>query len=186
MISFLLLFVPFVTAAHFVSRQEQDAGDVWGGYNITAEVLGVQASISSPICNATVNCTMLVTQTIPTCERLNDNPGCWCSNPDSLHYCALCMSSPVDNTTTAQQTRDATTHHANYHKGCAAYQAAYNATLSSSSVAPSSTSMSSSASATPTTVPATSGSSKTNIGSSVGGIVRGFVAIVIIFAVTCF
>ncbi|KAG8980184.1 hypothetical protein FRB93_009347 [Tulasnella sp. JGI-2019a] len=183
MVPLLLFFVPFVTAAHFVPRQQGNGLDVWGGYNITDEVLGVAAAISSPVCNATANCTIFVTQTIPTCERLGDNPGCWCSNPDPLHYCALCMSSPTDNTTTPEQTQDALTHHANYHKGCAAYQAAYNASLSSSSAAPSSTSTSSSASATPTLIPVTSSNSKTNIGPIVGGAVGGFVALVVILAI---
>ncbi|KAG8991932.1 hypothetical protein FRB94_012147 [Tulasnella sp. JGI-2019a] len=180
MISLLpILAVPFVSAARFVPRQQ---GGLWGGFNITAEVLGVQAAISSPVCNATSYCVTFVTQTIPTCERLGDNPGCWCGDVDPLHYCAICMSSPTDNSTTPEQTQDALTHHINYHKGCGAYEAWYNATLSSSA-APSSTSTSSSASATPTVAPVTSGSSKSNIGPIVGGAVGGVIGLIIILAI---
>ncbi|KAG8935208.1 hypothetical protein FRC01_005464 [Tulasnella sp. 417] len=117
--------------------------DTYGGVNITLAAYMIRDSISSPTCSRTGNCTEFVNNVIPRCERLKGSAGCWCTLHDPLHYCAICMSSPTDATTTSDQTQGATTGHTNYHTGCAAYQRYLSdngASMSASAAAASSTS----------------------------------------------
>jgi len=153
-------------------------GDVWGGVNITQMMFQVAGAISSPTCSANPNCTQLTTVEIPTCLGFSSNPtGCWCSNPFPLHYCAICMSSPADNTTTPEQTQAALIGHQNYHIGCNAYLAYLNGTSTSSTTSSSTTSSSSSSSSssaytTPTQAAIVSGSKPVSA-STIGGVVVG-------------
>ncbi|KIO30429.1 hypothetical protein M407DRAFT_224390 [Tulasnella calospora MUT 4182] len=118
--------------------------ELWGGYNITAAALEIRDAISSPTCTANSYCQTFMNDTIPRCMKLQGTAGCWCTLHDPLHYCAICMSSPADNTTTSDQTQAAAEGHKNYHLGCAAYQNYLNASaagsLSSSAPLPTGTS----------------------------------------------
>ncbi|KAG8909033.1 hypothetical protein FRB99_000136 [Tulasnella sp. 403] len=164
--------------ALFAPRQTMD--QLWNGYNITAESLRVRDAISKPTCNATTACLDFTGKVIPKCLSLQGSPGCWCAYPDELHYCAICMSNPTDNTTTPQQTQDATEGHANYHKGCGAYQAFLNA--SASGLLTSSAHATSSYLPTASAAPSNSGSSHLNSGALAGIIVGGVVGVAIIIA----
>ncbi|KAG8935214.1 hypothetical protein FRC01_005470 [Tulasnella sp. 417] len=106
--------------------------EIWGNVNITASVLEVYNAISQPTCNATDYCVQLAENVVPRCLQLQGTAGCWCTLHDPIHYCAICMSSPPDNTTTPDQTQAATEGHANYHRGCSAYQAYLNASAAGS------------------------------------------------------
>jgi len=161
--------------------------DVWGGINITQMVFQVVGAISSPTCSATSNCTGLIMQ-IPECLRFAGDPSCWCSTTVSnpLHYCAICMSSPTDNTTTPDQTQAALTGHQNYHIGCNAYEAYLNGTsttTSSSTTSSSASSASSSVYTTPTQVAIVSSPKSVSAGTIGGVVVGGLVGLALISAV---
>ncbi|KAG9019447.1 hypothetical protein FRB90_002270 [Tulasnella sp. 427] len=159
--------------------------ELWGGFNITAAALEIRDSISSPTCNSTTYCQEFVTEVIPQCMRMQGTAGCWCTLHDPLHYCAICMSSPTDNTTTADQTQAAVEGHTNYHRGCAAYQAYLNASASGS--------ISSSATSTSAPLP-TSTTNQQNSGSShsalstgaIVGIAVGGAALIALIAAATF
>ncbi|KAG8908030.1 hypothetical protein FRB99_000848 [Tulasnella sp. 403] len=159
---------------------------IWGGFNITIECLNVQAAISSPTCNVTQPCVQYTTQVIPQCLALHGDPGCWCANPDPLHYCALCMTNPTDNTTTPQQTQLSTISHANYHTGCGAYQRFLNDTFSgilsptSSILSTTSTSSTSSSSPTASAIAANTSSNNISNGALAGVIIGGIIGILLI------
>jgi len=166
-------------------------GPIWDGINITQMVLQVAGAISSPTCNATSYCMQLNNTEIPSCLSVAGDPGCWCStaNVAPLHYCAICMSSPTDNTTTPEQTSTATQSHRNYHIGCSAYMAFANGTASSngSSTTSSATSSSSSFSFVPITptpnAGTASGAKPLSAGTISGAVVGGVVALALIAAV---
>jgi len=163
--------------------------DIWGGVNITKAALGVYDSVSSPTCNATAYCTEFVTKSVPRCITLQGTAGCWCTLHDPLHYCAICMSNPTDNTTTPDQTQLATASHADYHKGCGAWIAYINATatggtLSSSSVP--SSSLASSASTSSTALASTSSSKSSNTGAIVGAAIGGIAGLILLLALLFF
>jgi len=167
-------------------------GDIWGGVNITQMVLQVAGAISSPTCNATGNCTELTKVEIPMCLKVLGNPGCWCSDDGPVHYCAICMSSPTDNTTTPDQTQAAGAAHQSYHVGCNAFQAyinGTNTTTSSSTTSSSSTSSSASSSSSssaltiPTQAGAASGSKSVGAGTIGGIVVGGLIGLALIGAV---
>jgi len=163
-------------------------GDVWGGINITQMVLQVSGVISSPTCNATAYCIQLTTQQIPMCLGVLGNPGCWCSNVNPVHYCAICMSNPTDNTTTPQQTQAAIAGHMDYHVGCNAYETFLNGTststtTSSSMTSSSSSSSSSSSASAPTQVRTGSGLKSVSAGAIGGVVVGGLVGLALIGAV---
>ncbi|KAG8935215.1 hypothetical protein FRC01_005471 [Tulasnella sp. 417] len=106
--------------------------EIWGNVNITASVLEVYNAISHPTCNATDYCVQLADTVVPRCLQLEGTAGCWCTLHDPVHYCAICMSSPTDNTTTPDQSQAATEGHAHYHLGCVAYQAYLDASTEAS------------------------------------------------------
>ncbi|KAG9019446.1 hypothetical protein FRB90_002269 [Tulasnella sp. 427] len=159
--------------------------EIWGGINITASVLEVYNAISHPTCNATDYCVQLATTVVPTCTRLQGTAGCWCTLHDPIHYCAICMSSPTDNTTTADQTQAATEGHANYHKGCAAWQAYLNASAagSLSTSAPPSTSAPL-ATLTPVAQTSSNKSSGVSTGAIVGIAIAGVAFLTLVIAAT--
>ncbi|KAG8939178.1 hypothetical protein FRC04_006840 [Tulasnella sp. 424] len=162
------------------------ADEVWGGVNITAAVLEVYNAISSPTCNLTDYCVQLRTAVVPRCLSLQGSAGCWCTLHDPIHYCAICMSSPPDNTTTADQTQAATVGHADYHKGCAAWQSYLNASAAGSlttSVPP--TTSAPLPTLTPTPVTQSSSSKSSVSGGAIAGIVIGGVAfLAVVISVT--
>jgi len=180
---YFFLAAASVEALSFTSRAT--TGDIWGGINITQMVLQVQGAISSPTCNATQYCSQLIAE-IPNCLKELGSPGCWCGDVDPLHYCAICMSAPQDNTTNPEQTQTAATSHISYHIGCNAYQAFLNGTTTSnstSSITPSSSSSSSSsASTTPTQAAATSGTKSVSAGAIGGVVVGGLIGLALISA----
>ncbi|KIM72851.1 hypothetical protein PILCRDRAFT_15773 [Piloderma croceum F 1598] len=186
----LALSVYFFLAAASVDALST-TGDIWGGINITQMVLQVATAISTPTCNATTNCTQLTTVEIPSCLTVLGSPGCWCSlaNLYPVHYCAICMSTPLDNTTTPEQTQTPGESHMNYHIGCNAYQAFLNGTSTSNGTTTSSmTSSSSSASAS--TIPAqtatTTPGPKSIGGGAIGGVaVGGLIGLALIVAAGC-
>ncbi|KAG9020025.1 hypothetical protein FS837_008656, partial [Tulasnella sp. UAMH 9824] len=142
--------------------------EIWGNVNITASVLEVYNSISHPTCNATDYCVQLTTNVVPRCLQLQGTAGCWCTLHDPIHYCAICMSNPTDNTTTPDQTQAATEGHANYHKGCAAWQAYLNASAAGSL---STTQPPSTSAPLPTITPDQSNSGSSHSSVSTGAIV---------------
>ncbi|KAG8907584.1 hypothetical protein FRB99_003508 [Tulasnella sp. 403] len=170
---------PMMASAGLLSVR-QAIGQLWGGYNITQECLNVKSAISGPTCNVTQPCVQFVTQVIPQCLTLQGDPGCWCANPDPLHYCAVCMSNPTDNTTNPEQTQTATISHANYHKGCGAYQAFLNATVSGSLTSTSTAPATSSSAATATAAASNSGSSSLSSGALAGIVVGGIIVVIVI------
>lgn len=192
-----MLFLYFLVATASVEAlslsSRATTGPVWGGINITQMVLQVAGAISSPTCNATGNCTQLSNTEISSCLSVAGDPGCWCSttNLDGVHYCAICMSNPTDNTTTPEQTATATQGHISYHVGCNAYQAFLNGTASSNGTSTSSSAMSSSssfssASTTPTQMAGTaSGPKPVSAGAISGAVVGGVVALALIAAAVC-
>ncbi|KAG8965483.1 hypothetical protein FRC03_000480 [Tulasnella sp. 419] len=170
------LYSTAVTAGSLFPRQ-------YGGYNITEDVLEVASSISSPTCNATQPCIELLTVVVPRCLRLRGDAGCWCGNHDPVHYCALCMSNPTDNTTTPDQTQGATNGHTRFHGGCAAFEAVINGTVASTT---SSSVVIATTSAAATQANSNSGSqSKSNTGAIIGGAVGGVVGLALIAGI-CF
>lgn len=184
----LALSVSFFFAAASVevlSFAPRDAvGDVWGGINITQMVFQVSGAISSPTCNATSNCTEFTTVQIPACSKFPGDPTCWCSNVNPLHYCAICMSSPTDNTTTPDQTQAALVGHQNYHIGCNAYEAYINGTSTSSTTSSSiSSSSSSSAYTTPTQAAIVSSPKSVSAGTIGGVVVGGLVGLAVVGAI---
>ncbi|KDQ21155.1 hypothetical protein BOTBODRAFT_141497 [Botryobasidium botryosum FD-172 SS1] len=165
------LLVVSSSSATLLSPRGRD--EVWGGVNITQAELEVAGAISKT-CNTTSYCIDLATKVIPQCLGLQGSAGCWCTLHDPLHYCALCMSNPTDNTTSATQTQQAVDGHTNYHKGCGAYQAY----LTASSSAPSTASPTASATSASDSKP----SSSLGTGALVGIIVGGVVGVVLIIA----
>ncbi|KAG9042560.1 hypothetical protein FS837_010693 [Tulasnella sp. UAMH 9824] len=93
------------------SKSKRGVDEVWGGYNITAAALEIRDSISSPTCNKTESCQEVITTVVPRCLGLQGSAGCWCGLEDPIHYCAICMLNPTDNTTSADQTQRATEGH---------------------------------------------------------------------------
>jgi hypothetical protein len=189
------LATALVEVLSFSPRASATIGDIWGGVNITTMVLQVAGAISSPTCNANPNCTALTTVAIPNCLEINGQPACWCA-PASLypvHYCAICMSSPLDNTTTPDQTQTALAGHIKYHIGCNAYDAFANGTVTSNTTSSVTTSSSSSASLTPTLTPtptptqaaATSGTKSVSAGTIGGVVVGGLIGLALIAAALC-
>jgi len=157
-------------------------GDVWNDVNITTMVLQVAGAISTT-CNANANCTQLTTVEIPSCMSVLGSPGCWCStaNLNPVHYCAICMSNPSDNGTTAEQTQTAIEGHMNYHIGCNAYQAFLNGTSTSNGTTSSSTiSSSSSTSTTPPQIETTTGPKSISAGAIGGVAVGGLIGLALI------
>ncbi|KAF8601077.1 acetyl-CoA synthetase-like protein [Ceratobasidium sp. AG-I] len=98
--------------------------------NLTQDVLQVASAIS-PSCANLDSCIDLVTTVIPKCDQLGRDPGCWCANHDALHNCAMCMISPTDNQTTADQTEAAAAGHSGFHAACDAYAEIVNGTSGS-------------------------------------------------------
>ncbi|KIO30435.1 hypothetical protein M407DRAFT_224400 [Tulasnella calospora MUT 4182] len=159
--------------------------EIWGGVNLTASVLEVYNAISQPTCNATDYCVQLATTVVPTCLKNQGTAGCWCTLHDPIHYCAICMSSPTDNTTNPDQTQAATEGHTNYHRGCSAWQAFLNASAAGSL----STSQPPSTSAPLPTITqdqANTGSSKSTVstGAIVGIAIGGICFIAVVVAAT--
>ncbi|KAG9105552.1 hypothetical protein FRC07_009197, partial [Ceratobasidium sp. 392] len=146
--------------------------------NLTDNVMRVAFAISPPCANYTY-CQQLTVTVIPRCERLRGDPGCWCGNHDPLHYCAICMSSPTDNQTTADQMQAASGGHSAFHVACNAYEEWINGTsvIATSSISPST---SSTPAATPTAITSTGGSDKVPTGTIVGAAVGGALGLVAI------
>ncbi|KAG8744468.1 hypothetical protein FRC10_010138 [Ceratobasidium sp. 414] len=146
--------------------------------NLTQDVLQVAFAISPPCVNNTY--CQLLTGTV---------------------YCAICMSNPTDNQTTADQTQAASAGHAGecvlaaspsaltprvlvsaFHVACNAYEELINGTASTTSMAQSST-------APPTVSPTASaaasnaGGNKVSTGTIVGGVVGGVLGLVAVLGI---
>ncbi|KAG8936891.1 hypothetical protein FRC03_008617 [Tulasnella sp. 419] len=167
-------FVLLLSKAVSAQVVQGDGGAVWGGLNLTTAALLIQGAISSPTCNATENCQTFVNQVVPLCLNLKGEAGCWCGNHNPLHYCALCMSNPTDNSTSPDQTQDATNGHTNYHRACGVYGEFLNSKGTSiSSNAPTGTAGASSSGS----------SSGTNAGTIAGAVVGGVVGLAIVVGI---
>jgi len=180
---YFFLVAASVEVLSFTPRATVD--DIWGNVNITQMVLQVANAISTPNCNATTYCIQLTTEQIPSCLKVLGTAGCWCSNSSPIHYCAVCMSNPTDNTTTPDQTQAAIEGHQNYHVGCTAYQAFLNGTSStttSSSATSSSSSSSSSSPASTTPIQVATGQKSVSAGTIGGVVVGGLVGLALIIA----
>ncbi|QRV96620.1 SKG6 domain protein [Ceratobasidium sp. AG-Ba] len=151
------------------------------GPQLTAAALEIQGAIS-PACEKFDDCETFVNTVVPRCQTLRGDPGCWCGNHDPLHYCAICMSNPTNNQTTADQTAAAIDGHSKYHQLCNAYSASLNATASAGA---SSTASGTSGQSSPSVSSESGGGSKTPIGAIVGGAVGG-VAVLLITALVLF
>ncbi|KAG8764211.1 hypothetical protein FRC12_008234 [Ceratobasidium sp. 428] len=144
--------------------------------NLTNTVLQVAFAISPPCAANNTFCQALTTTVIPRCQRMRGDPGCWCGNHDPLHFCAICMSNPSNNETSADQTQAAMTGHQNFHLACNAYEELINGTAV---VSTTSVQSSTSATATPTVISSNSDDdNKAPIGAIVGGAVGGAVGLV--------
>ncbi|KAF8712263.1 hypothetical protein RHS03_01288, partial [Rhizoctonia solani] len=169
--------------------------------NLTEDVLQVAGAISPPCAANTTWCQQLTEVVVfldanacvgvgqlsewvraqITDEAIPD-PGCWCGNHDPLHYCAICMSSPSDNQTTADQMQAATAGHNAFHVACNAYEQLINGTAVVTSTS-SSTSPATSETSTPTAVSSNSGDNKVPIGPIVGGVVGGVVGLALVVGI---
>lgn len=145
------------------------------GPRLTESALKIRGAIS-PTCETTTSCVQFVNDVIPRCQKLSGEAGCWCGNHDPLHFCAICMSNPTDNRTTADQTADALEGHQDYHIACNAFEAALNAS-STASAGPSASS-----GTTATSAASNSGDKRAPVGAIVGGAIGG--AIVVAIAIT--
>ncbi|KAG8682837.1 hypothetical protein FRC08_014697 [Ceratobasidium sp. 394] len=150
--------------------------------NLTQDVLQVAFAISPPCASNNTYCQQLTGTVIPRCERLRGDPGCWCGNHDPLHYCAICMSNPTDNQTTADQTQAASAGHAAFHVACNAYEELINGTASTTSSAQSSTA-SSTLLPSATAASSNSGENKVPTGVIVGGVVGGVLGLVAVLGI---
>ncbi|KAG9019817.1 hypothetical protein FRB90_005965 [Tulasnella sp. 427] len=194
----LLAALPSATASPWTqfgnkpAKSRRGVDEVWGGYNITAAALEIRDSISSPTCNKTASCQQVITVVVPRCLGLQGSAGCWCGLEDPIHYCAICMLSPTDNTTSAAQTQSATEGHMAFHEGCAAYAVSLNSSATMSMDGMTMDMPSSTASATPsmTDLPAATSSAAANDASAVhkhnstgpivGGVVGGILGLLLI------
>ncbi|KAF8601139.1 hypothetical protein BDV93DRAFT_586962, partial [Ceratobasidium sp. AG-I] len=100
LIPLVTLLVQQALPAAALVLQERQSQEPTLPSNLTQDVLQVASAISPPCANIE-SCISLVTGVIPNCTAQGGDPGCWCANHDALHYCAMCMISPVDNQTTA-------------------------------------------------------------------------------------
>ncbi|KAB5592836.1 hypothetical protein CTheo_3696 [Ceratobasidium theobromae] len=141
--------------------------------NLTEDVLQVASAISPPCAANNTWCQQLTVVVIPRCTQ---DVGVETMTP-FMQYCAICMSNPSNNQTTAEQTQAAT---AAFHVACNAYEEIINGTASTTSTSMSSTSTQA---PTPTAVGSTGGDNKTPVGAIVGGVVGGVVGLALIFGV---
>ncbi|KAG8956845.1 hypothetical protein FRC04_000323 [Tulasnella sp. 424] len=155
-----------------MSAHEIDNG-VWGGVNITQAALDIQSAISSPTCQATETCVDFVNLEIPRCQQTNGTAACWCSPDSPLLACAGCMAHPTDDTTTFQQTSDATRGMQEYATGCQAYAAYLSGSTTFSTAGPTGTTASPLPTITPPANPNTGLSS-----GAISGLVSGGVSLV--------
>ncbi|ELU45074.1 Hydroxyethylthiazole kinase family domain-containing [Rhizoctonia solani AG-1 IA] len=133
--------------------------------NLTEDVLQVAGAISPPCAANTTWCQLYQT-------------------PGAGVYCAICMSSPSDNQTTADQMQAATAGHngTTFHVACNAYEQLINGTAVVTSTS-SSTSPATSETSTPTAVSSNSGDNKVPIGPIVGGVVGGVVGLALVVGI---
>lgn len=69
----LVFSMSSIAAAAARSLRPRQVQQVWGGANVTAQVLCIANSISHPVCNATSYCVQLVTQLVSESATIHDS-----------------------------------------------------------------------------------------------------------------
>ncbi|KAF8684084.1 hypothetical protein RHS04_01690 [Rhizoctonia solani] len=152
--------------------------------NLTEDVLQVAGAISPPCAANTTWCQQLTEVVVfLDANACVGTPGAGVViTTHFMYYCAICMSSPSDNQTTADQMQAATAGHNAFHVACNAYEQLINGTAVVTSTS-SSTSPATSETSTPTAVSSNSGDNKVPIGPIVGGVVGGVVGLALVVGI---